>query len=67
MDGGVTTYNNPALAGIMEAVKYGPADKCSTERMTVFSFGTGCRPQFVLPDKVVYPGGRTHISGSNGS
>jgi len=57
VDGGTTTYNNPVLAAIMEAVKYGPPGKYSTERMTVFSFGTGCRPQFVQPDKVAHPDG----------
>lgn len=57
VDGGVTSYNNPALASIMEAVKYGPKDKYSTADLTVFSFGTGCRPQFVLPEKVAHPDG----------
>lgn len=57
VDGGTTTYNNPVLAAIMEAVKYGPPGKYETERMTVFSFGTGCRPQFVKPDKVAHPDG----------
>ncbi len=57
VDGGVTTYNNPALAAIMEAVKYGPKGKYDTSALTVFSFGTGCRPQFVLPDKVAHPDG----------
>jgi uncharacterized protein len=57
VDGGVTTYNNPALAAIMEAVKYGPKKKYDADKLTVFSFGTGCRPQFVLPDKVAHPDG----------
>ena len=57
VDGGVTAYNNPALAAIMEAVKYGPKGKYDTSALTVFSFGTGCRPQFVLPDKVAHPDG----------
>ena len=57
VDGGVTTYNNPALAAIMEAVKYGPKGKYDTSALTVFSFGTGCRPQFVLPDNVAHPDG----------
>jgi hypothetical protein len=57
VDGGVTSYNNPALASIMEAVKYGPKGKYDAGKLTVFSFGTGCRPQFVLPDKVAHPDG----------
>lgn len=57
VDGGTTTYNNPVLAAIMEAVKYATPDKYSTDKMTVFSFGTGCRPQFVPPDKVTKPDG----------
>jgi hypothetical protein len=57
VDGGVTTYNNPALAAIMEAVKYGPKNKYNTSALTVFSFGTGCRPQFVKPDSVAHPDG----------
>jgi len=57
VDGGTTTYNNPVLAAIMEVVKYGPPGKYSVDKMTVFSFGTGCRPQFVPPDKVTHPDG----------
>ncbi|HEX9020381.1 MAG TPA: patatin-like phospholipase family protein, partial [Nitrospirota bacterium] len=57
VDGGVTTYNNPALAAIMEAVKYAPKGKYDASALTVFSFGTGCRPQFVLPDNVAHPDG----------
>ncbi len=57
VDGGVTTYNNPAFAAIMEAVKYGPKGKYDTSALTVFSFGTGCRPQFVLPENVAHPDG----------
>jgi len=57
VDGGVTTYNNPVLAAIMEAVKYGAPGKYLSEKLAVFSFGTGCRPQFVPPDKVTHPDG----------
>lgn len=57
VDGGVTTYNNPVLATIMEAAKYGPKGKYSLNKMTVFSFGTGCRPQFVNLDKIEDPDG----------
>jgi hypothetical protein len=57
VDGGVTTYNNPVLAAIIEAVRYGPKGKYASKDLTVFSFGTGCRPQFVPPDKVAHPDG----------
>jgi predicted acylesterase/phospholipase RssA len=57
VDGGTTTYGNPVLAAVMEAVRYGPAGKYSTDKLTVFSFGTGCRPQFVPPEKVDNPNG----------
>ncbi len=57
VDGGVTVYNNPAMAAVIEAVEYGPGGKYSPEKLTVMSFGTGCRPQFVPPDKVADPDG----------
>lgn len=58
VDGGVTSYNNPVLAAIMEAVHYGPKDNTyAIDKMTVFSFGTGCSSLFVLPDQVTHPDG----------
>jgi predicted acylesterase/phospholipase RssA len=57
VDGGVTTYNNPTLAAIIEAVQYGTKDKYTLDKLTVFSFGTACRPQFVLPQDVTDPDG----------
>lgn len=57
VDGGVTTYNNPSLAAVIEAVKYGTPGKYSSGALTVFSFGTGCRPQFVSPANVPDPDG----------
>lgn len=57
VDGGVTTYNNPVLAAIMEAINYGPIGKYFIDNLTVFSFGTGCRPQFVKPEDVPHPDG----------
>ena len=61
VDGGVTTYNNPALAAIMEAVQYGPKGKYLAQNLTVFSLGTGARLQFVLSDNVVNPKGSDTI------
>jgi uncharacterized protein len=57
VDGGVTIYNNPTLAAIIEAVQYGTQGKYSLNKLTVFSFGTACRPQFVNPDDVTDPDG----------
>jgi predicted acylesterase/phospholipase RssA len=62
VDGGITTYNNPSLAAIIEAVQYGTVyhdnnNKYTIDKLTVFSFGTGCRPQFIKPDKVKNPDG----------
>jgi hypothetical protein len=56
VDGGTTTFNNPVLAGILEAVQYG-ADTYSIGRLTVFSFGTGCRTEVILPENVPNPPG----------
>lgn len=63
VDGGVTSYNNPSLAAIIEAVQYGTvytannARKYTLDKLSVLSFGTGCRPQFVKPDEVTDPDG----------
>jgi len=57
IDGGVTTYNNPALAAIMEAVKYGPPNRYQLDKLTIFSFGTGCRPIFAKVDDITNPKG----------
>ena len=57
VDGGVTTFNNPTLAAITEAVRYGPKDKYRVDRMSVFSFGTGYRQQFLQPRQVADPPG----------
>ena len=56
VDGGTTTYNNPALPAILEAVQYG-SDGYAPNRLTVFSFGTGCRTQLIKPGEVPNPPG----------
>jgi len=56
VDGGTTTFNNPSLAAIIEAVQYGGNDY-SIDHLTVFSFGTGCQTLFVKPDQVADPPG----------
>lgn len=57
VDGGVTTYNNPTLAAITEAIRYGPPGKYKADALTVMSFGTGYRCQFVKPADVPNPPG----------
>ena len=57
LDGGVTTYNNPALAAIMEAVDYGPKGRYSLDKLSVFSFGTGISPLFEKADNTGNPSG----------
>jgi hypothetical protein len=56
VDGGTTTYNNPSLAALLEAVQYGPP-QYEIGRITVFSFGTGCRTQLIAPERVPNPPG----------
>lgn len=61
IDGGTTTYNNPAFAAFMEAVSYSRADNDSTKSnyripaITLFSFGTGISRQFIEPEKTIRP------------
>jgi len=57
VDGGTTTYNNPVLAALMEAVHYAGKGKYKTEELTVFSFGTGTTVEFVNPDSTLNPKG----------
>ena len=56
VDGGTTTYNNPSLAALLEAVQYGPGTY-RTNELSVFSFGTGCVTQVIAPEKVADPPG----------
>lgn len=62
LDGGTTTYNNPALAAFMEAVSYSCADKSKTSAypissITLYSFGTGISRQFIKPEETLDPHG----------
>ncbi len=63
VDGGTTTYNNPSLAALMEAVSYSRADKDYVKsnyqmgHITLFSFGTGISRQFIQPDATIHPHG----------
>jgi hypothetical protein len=58
VDGGVTTFNDPSLAAMMEAVEYGPeANDYQSDQITLMSFGTGCRTQFIEPANTADPPG----------
>lgn len=57
VDGGATSYNNPSLAAILEATKYGPVDGYRIDQLTVFSLGTGCAKCFATPEQVEEPKG----------
>lgn len=60
IDGGATAYNNPVLAALIEAIQYGPkGDRrkpYEIGELTLMSFGTGCRPQYVEVENVQHPG-----------
>lgn len=63
VDGGTTTYNNPALAAYMEAVSYSyPKNSNNTPaysltNIVLFSFGTGISRQFIKPSQTLNPKG----------
>lgn len=57
IDGGTTTYNNPVLAAILEALEYTGKDKYKANKLTVFSIGTGTTLRFIPPDKTQEPKG----------
>lgn len=63
VDGGTTTYNNPALAAFIEAVSYSRPDKIvnlsayQLSEITLFSFGTGISRQFIKPTNTINPHG----------
>jgi hypothetical protein len=56
VDGGTTTYNNPAAAAILEAIQFG-GGQYSREHLSVFSFGTGCVTRLISPTEVPDPPG----------
>lgn len=57
IDGGTTTYNNPSLAALLEAVRYSGKGKYETEKITLFSLGTGIIVHSVSPPDVFNPPG----------
>lgn len=57
IDGGTTTYNNPSLAALMEAVQYDGAGKYNLPDITLFSLGTGKLVKSVSPAEGANPKG----------
>ncbi len=57
IDGGTTTYNNPTLAAVMEAVQYSGKGSYDSKKLTVFSFGTGTTLRFIKPTATHNPSG----------
>lgn len=63
VDGGTTTYNNPAMAAFKEAISYSRYDKnpqlseYKISEITLFSFGTGISRQFIKPSQTINPKG----------
>jgi hypothetical protein len=57
IDGGTTTYNNPSLAALLEAVRYSGREKYEINNITLFSLGTGETVQSVAPDQALNPKG----------
>jgi hypothetical protein len=57
VDGGTTTYNNPSLAALMEAIRYDGRGKYELPHITIFSLGTGKLVKSVSPDEGAHPAG----------
>jgi predicted acylesterase/phospholipase RssA len=57
IDGGTTTYNNPSVAAMLEAVRYSGRGKYETDKITLFSFGTGTTVKSVAPAEALNPEG----------
>lgn len=57
VDGGTTTYNNPSMAALIEAVQYSGKGKYETEKVTLFSMGTGKTVKSIPPHEVATPKG----------
>jgi len=55
VDGGTTTYNNPSLSALLEAVVYGGKTKYDINKLTLLSLGTGTTVKLCEPKKVMFP------------
>lgn len=60
-DGGTTTFNNPALSAVLEALHYDGKGKYRQHELTVFSLGTGSVLRFIDPLKTQNPKGPDSI------
>jgi len=61
VDGGTTTFNNPVLAAVLEALHYDGKGKYKQNELTVFSFGTGSVLRFIQPSETKNPKGLDSI------
>lgn len=57
IDGGTTTYNNPSMAALLEALRYDGRGKYVREELTMFSLGTGRTVRSVSPKDALNPKG----------
>jgi uncharacterized protein len=57
IDGGTTTFNNPAGAAVLEALCYSGKETYKANALTVFSFGTGTSLRFIKPEDTRDPKG----------
>ncbi len=53
VDGGTTTYNNPTLPSILEAICYDGKTKYKPDKLTVFSLGTGIEVNINKPEDLL--------------
>lgn len=61
VDGGTTTFNNPVMAAVLEALHYDGKGKYHQHELTVFSFGTGSVLRFIDPKETKNPKGPDSI------
>lgn len=61
VDGGTTTFNNPVLAAVLEALHYDGKGKYRQHELTVFSLGTGAVLRFIEPSETKNPKGLDSI------
>ncbi|MFN8274781.1 MAG: patatin-like phospholipase family protein [Flavobacteriaceae bacterium] len=57
VDGGTTTYNNPTMAAVLEALTYTGKNKYDANKLVVFSFGTATTLRFIDPNQTSEPKG----------
>ena len=57
VDGGTTTYNNPSMSAIIEALVYSNTGHYEKGKLSVISLGTGAVAQFITPEEAKNPAG----------